>query len=694
MRYFGGSPGGGGAWLAAVLRCLAVGRAVAAGWPAWLWNVALAAALLAPACSREETKPGEASSASSTPAVEAEDLASRSRRPVGGRHPVLWLGLDGLDFELLDRLGAEGKMPNWKRLSSEGYTASLKSFAPLISPILWTTAATGVSPDLHRVLDFQEVDPKTGAKVPISGFSRAVPAAWNMASAAGRKVGVVGWWATHPAEEVNGFFVTDRASPILFEKLPLTGVAFPAALQAGVAQVVARDGRVSAADLAPYLDVPASEIETALSSGAGMENPIAALARILAATRVTQRAARDLYDRNLPDLLALYIEGTDEIGHIFATSTPPKLSCAKDSDLARYGRAVAAYYGAIDAILGQWMRRAEEDGATLLVHSDHGFKWGEDRPCGFASGNWATAAFWHRFDGVFAAWGARVRPTRERGEESLFDVAPTVLALLDLPAGRQMTGRPIAAAFTDLPAKERTDDLAKIAVRRVPGEPVSSEQANEYTKKLLALGYLSATEVRPLAPTGGDRPDLTEGAWNNLGVYFRETAKDLSAARRAFEKALELSPGYYSPMFNLAVLYRARGDRRTAEEWLFRSLAALQGDPEPAVAGWAREYEKNGKTTAARSLLERAARSYPEKEGIARELAMLRYRSRDCPGAIAALAGFEAATKDPRTLNDLALFETCLVHREAVLRLLERSLALDPNQPEVARTLARVRAAR
>lgn len=29
----------------------------------------------------------------------------------------------------------------------------------------------------------------------------------SRASAAGKKVGVVGWWASHPAEEVTGFFV-------------------------------------------------------------------------------------------------------------------------------------------------------------------------------------------------------------------------------------------------------------------------------------------------------------------------------------------------------------------------------------------------------------------------------------------------------------------------------------------------------
>jgi predicted AlkP superfamily phosphohydrolase/phosphomutase len=642
----------------------------------------------------EKTSAERAVTPSASRAVEAEDVAARTRRTAGGPHSVLWLGLDGLDFELLDRLAGEGKMPNWKRLSSEGFTARLRSFAPLISPILWTTAATGVSPDVHRVLDFQEVDPKSGRKVPISGLSRAVPAVWNVASASGRKVGVVGWWATHPAEEVNGFFVTDHASPILFEKLPLSGVAFPPALEPGIAQVVARDGRVTAGDLAPYLDVPVREIETVLASGAGMENPIAALGRILAATRVGQRTARELYDRNLPDLLAFYLEGTDEVGHVFAADTPPRLACAAEADVARYGRVVATYYAAIDAMLGQWMRRAKEDGATLLVHSDHGFKWGEDRPCKLESGNWTTAAFWHRQDGVFAAWGRSVNPSPERGAASLFDVAPTVLALLDLPADRKMPGQPITAAFADLPAEARTDELAKIAVRRVPAQVLSPEQASEYTKKLLALGYLSPSEAKPLAPTGGDHPGLTEGAWNNLGVYFRETAKNFPAAKQAFEKSLALSPGYYSPMFNLAVLARAQGDTRTAEDWLLRSLAALRADPATAVVSWSREYQKEGKTVAARSLLERAARAYPDNEPITRDLALLRYHSHDCAGAVTALSRFETTAKDPKTFNDLALFETCLVHREAVIRLLERSLSLDPNQPEVARTLANIRSAR
>ncbi len=575
------------------------------------------------ACGRggESSPPAERSAVpsapavSGAPAVETADNPSRVRRDAGARSPVLWIGLDGLDFEILDRLSGQGRMPNWKRLASEGYTSRITSFVPILSPVIWTTIATGVGPDKHRVLDFQEVDPRSGQKVPISGVSRAVPAVWNLASAAGRSVGVVGWWATHPAEEVKGFFISDHASPILYDRLSLSGVAFPASLSPGVSQVVARDGRVTEADLASFVDVPSAEISRALQSGAGMENRIVALSRILSATRVYQAAARDLYDRNLPDLMMLYIEGTDEIGHVFAPDTPPRLACVSDDDFRRYQNAVAAYYGVIDRILGQWMRRAEEDHATLLVQSDHGFKWGEDRSCERSSLNWSTAAYWHRLEGVFAAWGARVRPGHESGvRPTMFDPAPTVLALLGLPADRGMTGHPIAAAFRDLHSMPKQELFAGITIRRVPAEQMSEAERSEYTKKLLALGYLSGSEAKPLAPTGGERPGMTEGAWNNLGLYERETLGDLRSAREAFEKALALRPGYHSPMFNLAILYRTQKDNAKARDWLFRSFAAGHADPEGTLLGWVNWYEEHGSAAEAMPLLERAVADFPKNE--------------------------------------------------------------------------------
>ena len=227
-----------------------------------------------------------------------------------------------------------------------------------------------------------------------------------------------------------------------------------------------------------------------------------------------------------------------------------------------------------------------------------------------------------------------------------------------------------------------------MTVRRVASEAVTAEKADEYVSKLIALGYLSPSETRALAPSGGDRPGMTEGAWNNLGVYLRDTRKDLPAARSAFEKSLALAPDYYSALFNMAVLERGRGDTKAALAWFFRSVVAAGGDPAPPVLGWARDFEKAGDARAARVLLEKALHSYPANEEIARGLGVTMYRAKDCRAGLDALSRFEAATESPSTLNVLALLHTCLGNRAEVVRLLDRSLELNPNQPDVVRSLA------
>jgi Flp pilus assembly protein TadD len=294
-------------------------------------------------------------------------------------------------------------------------------------------------------------------------------------------------------------------------------------------------------------------------------------------------------------------------------------------------------------------------------------------------------------NGVFAAWGARVRPSKARTKATMFDVAPTVLALEGLPADRRMTGKVIAAGFEKLTGPPREDLFGRAAVRRVAAQAVTAEEATEYAKKLRALGYLTGGESAPVAPAGGDRPGMTEGAWNNLGVYLRETKPNLAEAEKALLKSLELRPDYSSPMFNLAILYRMRGEDAKARDFLFRSLAAGHAEPERTIATWVVEYQAKNKQAAARALLEEATRSFPANEPFARELALSQFRARQCPEAYASLSRFEAGTSDTDTLNALGLFQTCLGRREEALRLFERSLALNANQPAAVRALEVVR---
>ncbi len=363
------------------------------------------------------------------------------------------------------------------------------------------------------------------------------------------------------------------------------------------------------------------------------------------------------------------------------------MACVAEDDFTRFHRAVDEYYALLDRMLGQWMRRAEEDGATLVVNSDHGFKWGSDRPCERSSLNPSTAAFWHRLDGVFAAWGPRVRGGQPRGSATVYDIAPTIAALLGLPVDRAVRGGVIRGAFPDVPAPTKKDVFGTVDVRRVQAETMSDKDASDYAERLRNLGYLSGSEPAKLAPSGGERPGLTEGGWNNLGVYLRENGKDLGSAEKAFRKALELRPGYASPQFNLAVLCRTRGQDREALDWLFQSLAAGHADPEGTVLQWFGEYKDRRKEGPAREVLERGARAYPANEVIGRELGILRFQGKDCPGALEAVARFEPTSRDPDTINALALFQTCMGRPGEAMALFEKSLQLKPGQPGVIQSL-------
>jgi len=111
-----------------------------------------------------------------------------SRTTDDGSRRVIFIGLDAADWQLLDDYIAAGAMPNLAQLVREGASGVLETIRPPLSPLIWTSMMTGVSPLDHGILDFVQFDPKTGAKEPITSSMRRAPAIWNMASSAGRRV--------------------------------------------------------------------------------------------------------------------------------------------------------------------------------------------------------------------------------------------------------------------------------------------------------------------------------------------------------------------------------------------------------------------------------------------------------------------------------------------------------------------------
>src|SRR4030042_6933379 len=80
-------------------------------------------------------------------------------KPQGDR--VVILGLDGLDPKRAQKLMDQGKLPHFQALAGQGSFSNLATTYPAISPVAWSTFATGVNPGKHAIFDFLMPDRKT-----------------------------------------------------------------------------------------------------------------------------------------------------------------------------------------------------------------------------------------------------------------------------------------------------------------------------------------------------------------------------------------------------------------------------------------------------------------------------------------------------------------------------------------------------
>jgi predicted AlkP superfamily phosphohydrolase/phosphomutase len=74
---------------------------------------------------------------------------------------VVILGLDGLDPMICERLMDAGKLPNLSRLRETGSYHRLATSTPAMSPVAWSTFATGADASRHGIFDFLSRDPRT-----------------------------------------------------------------------------------------------------------------------------------------------------------------------------------------------------------------------------------------------------------------------------------------------------------------------------------------------------------------------------------------------------------------------------------------------------------------------------------------------------------------------------------------------------
>ena len=523
--------------------------------------------------------------------------------------PVILVGLDGADWQAIEPLVAAGRLPAFARLREAGRTGVLKATPPLLSPILWTTIATGRRPEDHQVLDFM-VDLPSGGQAPAGVAQRRVEALWNILSARGRSVAVVGWWATAPAEAVGGVVVADSVAPRLLHEgrtLP-AGAVWPPPEAVRLASRIVRARDLRPADLAPYLDLSPAEWERAratLDEPAGRlyHDPVAHLMAVVAASRTYGALAEDLLASLRPDALLVYLEEIDSLSHRFVKG-------------GRRGRGVIdrAYRDA-DDLLSRLATRADPR-TWIVVCSDHGFHPSTAAIREDPAELTGPAAAWHRPYGIVAAIEAGVlagapgpaaRGGRDVGTIDPLDVAPTLLHALSLPTSLEMPGRVVTAL---LPPEAAARAVARVrtfepAVRREAPPPTAPDP--EALERLRALGYVGAS--------------TTSLARLNLGEIFYRAGK-LKEAERELRAVVDAQPANVPALLWLAKAIRDQG-RKTAALEVYEKALALPGDNGDALVEAVDLAVETGLTAQGRRIAEgpAARRASPFAAAVARAIA-------------------------------------------------------------------------
>jgi len=624
--------------------------------------------------SRESKTP--ASSAAASPQIASKATAGKR---------VIFIGLDGADWSLLDQYAARGVMPTLSKLVAEGASGTVKTLHPPLSPLIWTTMMTGVSPLEHRILDFLRVNPASQQREPITSDERKVPAVWNMATAGGKKVGALGYWATYPAESVNGLMVSDRLFTFLFsETTPPPGVVYPASMETW-----ARDGLKRAQNEVGYDAIKAilpwltpAEYAQAAAVTDPYAHPVSALRRILIETKVYDELGRDWFSREKPDLLLLYFQGTDSIGHVFAPYAPPKQPEVPESDYTRYKDVAERYFAGVDQLLARYVALAESTGSVIMLASDHGFLWGEGRPTTLSSAANTTAAKWHAENGMYLVWGPGVQPSRgHAGSGKVDQVCATLLALAGLPAARTVAGPPLPGAPT--PAAGEPVDYRAVYTPASTAQSTSGGAApavdEDTVAKLRALGYIGASEGKGRA--FGTR---TAGSLNNEGLLLKQEGKQKEAID-AFDTAISVDPNLASALWNLSDLLWARGESLDkSDAVLVRAFANNLPEGTKFVIGRAIGYQRNGQIDRSISLLNQAAAAKPNDPEVWLFRGRYRVERGECAGAV---DDFRRAARLTPTNSavyaSMGLAELCAGNSAAARTSFQKSLQLDPNQPKV-----------
>jgi hypothetical protein len=334
-------------------------------------------------------------------------------RPTETDRRVTLIGIDGLSFDFIQPLVAEGLLPNFAALMENGAWGRVEGFTPNDPFVLRRSLLTGKTPGHHRQI--------SDVRYSLPGLPRRL-------------------------EVVPRF--------ILFRQLTKTRLL---SIETNTAPGQVKDlWRIAVDAGIEVLNVSAAagggnpEAKPDSSFQVIFQDFASETSRLFEPARRALRADDETSERGFrektaqqPRLTVMFLEGLPAVQSLFYKySVPEAFGEIRQEDILRYGPVIRKAYQLYDRILGRAMAALKED-ELLAVVSTHGVEplpfW--KRIVEWALGNPDISAYHEQApDGAAFFFGGGIAKSNPIDAVKIVDVLPTLLYYLRLPVGRDMDG--------------------------------------------------------------------------------------------------------------------------------------------------------------------------------------------------------------------------------------------------------------
>jgi predicted AlkP superfamily phosphohydrolase/phosphomutase len=260
----------------------------------------------------------------------------------------LLIGLDAMEWSLIEKWAAEGKLPTFRRLIEQGIRSELTTTAAQLPDTVWACIYTGTNPAKFEKFFYVQYDGRTMGlrNVPDDAIRR--PPFWDYLSKAGLRVGIVDVPKFPLSKNLNGFQVTNWGAHA-------TKTARASAPGTLLSEIDTRFGRHPVGDCDKFDAKPESLRELRR--------------RVLEGVRIHGEVFRSLMQEKPWDIFFAGFSASHCIGHHFWHGVDD--SHPRHGEDRELENALVEVYQALDSEIGKMLALVGPDTRVLVV-SGHG----------------------------------------------------------------------------------------------------------------------------------------------------------------------------------------------------------------------------------------------------------------------------------------------------------------------------------